>query len=283
MQEQELQETRLRSMNGQLYYQWIMDLTKCSCTMVIHVKSHTDEKGVGTRLNAKVDHYATKAQTALHLIPIALMLTFFVEDYVFYRDGDGWIESNIHVFTGYFMVGQTAKTLTFAYHFHMALWLYDSCPHPIYPYVKASSAYSAMIQLYMRSGQLPMAACIKQKKKSEDSGCMYGCVITEDMYHIFVSCARFKALRDEVREMIVRKLERHFVEFNLKEAHVKGLRLAAKFLFSDSDEIWLLHYSAYYLGHVPKLDALISSVAFNGYITYARFLQNVHGDFQSFT
>src|SRR6202042_63811 len=44
------QENKLRSMNGRSYYRWIADLARRTRTSVVHVKSHTDEMGIGSRL-----------------------------------------------------------------------------------------------------------------------------------------------------------------------------------------------------------------------------------------
>lgn len=109
-----------------------------------------------------------------------------MEDFTLYCDSDGWIESNICIFVDYFMARQTAKSLSSGQHLRMTTWIYDPRPHPQYPYTKAASAYSAMVQLYARSGQLPTASGMKQKGQIEQSGCRYGCQGTEDMYHIFV-------------------------------------------------------------------------------------------------
>jgi hypothetical protein len=57
------------------------------------------------------------------------------------------------------------------------------------------------------------------------------------------------------------------------------LQVAAKFFFRDSETILPLHYLAYYLGHVPKLDALVSMDAFMSTVLRAHFLHNIHGDF----
>ena len=102
------QENKLRSMNGRSYYRWIADLARRTRTSVVHVKSHTDEMGIGSRLNAEADHYASRAQNVTHLIPAAPIPTFFMEDYAFYRDHDGWIEldptNNVWVGVGHVAV-----------------------------------------------------------------------------------------------------------------------------------------------------------------------------------
>ena len=120
------QENKLRTMNGRSYYRWIVDLVTRTRTSVVHVKSHTDNTGIGSWLNAEADYYALSAQKATHLIPTAPIPTFSMEDYAFYHDTDGWIESNICMFVDYFFAKQTARTLSLAHHYRMATWLYDS-------------------------------------------------------------------------------------------------------------------------------------------------------------
>jgi hypothetical protein len=120
---------------------------------------------------------------------------------------------------------------------------------------------------------------MKQKKKMENSGCRYGCMVMEGMYHVFVKCGRFVALRGEARRLIVRRVEKQIEEYKLEESHIMGLLEAAKSFFCDSDMIWPLHYSVYYLGDVPKLNSLLSREGFTNTMTRARFLHNVHGDF----
>jgi len=176
-------ESKFRSTNGRSYYWWIENIIKRTRTVVNHVKSHTDATDIGSWLNVEADHYTSKAQNTTHLIPIAPTPTFFMDDYVFHHEVDEWIESNIRIFIDYFLVKQTAKTLTYAHHHRMATWLYDHCSHPTFLYIKAFSAYSALVQLYARSGQLPTASNMKQKNKNEPNGCRYGCSLNEDMYH----------------------------------------------------------------------------------------------------
>jgi hypothetical protein len=102
---------------------------------------------------------------------------------------------------------------------------------------------------------------------------------TEDMHHVFVKCGRFVALRGEARELIVKRVEKRIEENKVEESLAVGLLEAAKSFFCDSDTIWPLHYSVYYLGHVLKLDSLLSREAFTNTANRMRFLHNVHGDF----
>jgi len=118
-----------------------------------------------------------------------------------------------------------------------------------------------------------------EAEEEENSKCRYGCQMIESMYHIFVGCRRFRELRDEARRLVVKRVEKWIDEYKFEESHATRLLEAAKLFFFDSDLVWWLHYSAYYLGHVPKLDSLISAEAFTNASSHAHFLHNIHGDF----
>jgi hypothetical protein len=81
------------------------------------------------------------------------------------------------------------------------------------------------------------------------------------------------------KNIFLMRVDRRVDEYKLEESQVLGLREAAKYFFYDSDIIWPLHYSVFYLGHVPKLDLLIAKEAFTNTKTHAQFMHNIHGDF----
>jgi hypothetical protein len=120
---------------------------------------------------------------------------------------------------------------------------------------------------------------MKQKGQTEDDRCRYGCRETEDMHHVFVRCEQFRTLRVEAVDLITKKVGKRLEEYDIQESLAKELLETAKFFFYDSDIYWPLHYSAYYLGHVPRLDPLISREALANSTTRARFLFNMHSDF----
>jgi hypothetical protein len=88
-------------------------------------------------LNNKADHYASLAQNATQVLPTTPILTFYMDQFVFYHDLDSWIELNICVFVDYFLARQTATKLSLGHHFQMSTWLYDLRPHPVQPYTRA--------------------------------------------------------------------------------------------------------------------------------------------------
>ena len=138
--------------------------------------------------------------------------------------------------------------------YHMALWLYDPCPPPTYPYVKATSVYSAAVQWYAQLVQLPTPNGMKNKGQGDDTQCRMGCNAT---HHVFVVCKAFNKLREDACQDMVDKTKQKIQAIGLEEAQFTNLLQTAKFLFSECHITWPLHHSFYYLGHIPKLDALI--------------------------
>ncbi|KAJ7843507.1 hypothetical protein B0H14DRAFT_2359025 [Mycena olivaceomarginata] len=54
----------------------------------------------------------------------------------------------------------------------------------------AYSAYLAVVQLYVHSGQLPTTDVLYSRGKLETPLCRLGCKAIEDQHHIFVNCPR---------------------------------------------------------------------------------------------
>jgi hypothetical protein len=149
------QEHRLRSMNRRSYYHWILDLTSRKSATITYTKAHTDATSLDTALNMEAGHYASSAQKVIPSIPIAPIPTFYMDHYTFHREPDSWVESNLRYYTDHFATKATANRLALLPKHHMTTWLYDSNPPPPWVYTKATSAYTALVQLYTRSGQLP--------------------------------------------------------------------------------------------------------------------------------
>ena len=140
------------------------------------------------------------------------------------------------------------------------------------------SAYTALVQLYARSGQLLTAEGMVQKGQSEDDRCRMGCRAVEDMHHIFVVCPEYDKLRTEAREDVVKKMWSHFQTLEIEETHMTGLLKKAKSLFINCSFTWLLHYTFYYLGHIPLLDSHVPLDAFKSRIRHKHFIHNIKGD-----
>ena len=265
-------------MNGCSYYRWIMDLVRKGRTEVIHMKAHTNQVNLPSLLNDEADHSASKSQNITNSLHPAPIPTFFMDRFTFFRPHDRWIESNIHIFINHFLVWNLSQDVLQKHHYRMAKWIYDPHPLPTYPYVKAMVAYSAVVQWYARSGQLPTAVGMKERGQGENIRCRLGCNAIEDTHHIFVLCKSFEKLGADVCWEVVEKTKWKIDTAGLEEAQFMSLLTIAKSLFFDCSKPWPLHHSFYYLGHIPKLNAHIESDIFGSRLKHERFIHNIYGD-----
>ena len=83
----------------------------------------------------------------------------------------------------------------------MATWLYNSHPPLVYPYIRTTAAYLAVMQWYICLGQLPTAAGMKDKGQGDDTQCQMGCIVNEDPHHIFELCKVFRKWRQCFRRV----------------------------------------------------------------------------------
>ncbi|KAJ7803834.1 hypothetical protein B0H14DRAFT_2463490 [Mycena olivaceomarginata] len=184
-------------MTGRSYYRWILALVSKSALKITYTPGHSDEVSVPARMNleAEADHYASAAQRYLARVPTAPIPTFFMDEFTFYTPDDGWIESNIRNYTEKSQSSTASERLGDGHQQRMSLALYDSNSPPEYPYTHAYSAYSAVVQLYARSGQLPTADVLYSRRKLDDPRCRHGCDAIEDQHHLFVNCKRYAGWR----------------------------------------------------------------------------------------
>ena len=272
------QERRLRSMNGRSYYRWILDLVNRKSATITYTKAHTSNTTLESALNREADHYASSAQKSISSIPVAPVPTFFMDAYTFYREPDGWIESNLRYFTDHFSAKATANRLALLPKHRMATWLYDLNSPPPWVYTKAASAYTALVQLYARSGQLPTAQGMFQKKALYSQNCRFGCADTESPHHIFVKCPHYAELRTKELDSLITSIEKRLLEAKLGPEDQALLLESAKSLFSDSETFWPLDSAAFFLGQIPKIDPLIPPDSMNNLINRSRLVHNITSD-----
>lgn len=80
--------------------------------------------------------------------------------------------------------------------------LYDNYTPPEHPYIRASPAYSTVVQLYARSAQLDCAYTRFLRFADMSPLCLAGCDELETVRHIFVICPSFNHLRDEAANAV---------------------------------------------------------------------------------
>ncbi|KAF5374645.1 hypothetical protein D9615_009023 [Tricholomella constricta] len=249
---------RIRGMNGRSYYRWLTELYSDGRIQLEYVKGHSEVSSIPSALNHYADHYASGAQHNVSKIPRAPIPTFLMDAFTFFSPDDGWIESNIRTYADRFMAIATARALQVD--LRMLRSIYDPTPPPDFPYLRALSSYSAMIQLYARAGQLPTAARLFERKLISSSKCRFGCgSIVEDDHHIFVECPRFASHRQDAQDELVESTRIKCADFcpRICDGAASRLVTAAKSLFTDDSRIWPLHRSAYYLGRTPDVATII--------------------------
>jgi hypothetical protein len=271
------QERRLRSMNGRSYYRWILDLVSRKSATITFTKAHTNDISLPASLNREADHYASQAQKMISSIPIAPIPTFCMDSYTFYREPDGWVESNIRHFIDHFSAIATSDRLALLPNHRLATWLYDTNPPPPWIYTKASSAYTALVQLYARSGQLPTADGMCQKKALTSPTCRFGCPENENAHHIFAVCQRYSDMRSKELSSMTTSLTKRLDEAALDKTDQTPILETAKSLFSDSDTVWPLHSTKFFLGQIPKIEPLIP-ISITNSVNRSRLIHNIASD-----
>jgi len=108
--------------------------------------------------------------------------------------------------------------------------------------------------------------------------CQMGCDAIEDTHHVFVACKSFDKLRADACREMVDKTRRKIEAIGLEVAQFISLLKTAESLFSDCPVTWPLHYSFYYVGHIPKLDAHVNPNIFESRLKRERFIHNISGD-----
>ncbi|KII90980.1 hypothetical protein PLICRDRAFT_697396 [Plicaturopsis crispa FD-325 SS-3] len=273
------QDARLKNMNGRSYYRWILSLRERSRAQMIYTPGHSDEVSIPSLLNSEADFYASESQRHLLTIPVAPSPTFFMDTYTFYRERDGWIESNIRHFVDFFLAKQTALSLASSHPYRMYSPLHDNHPPPSYPYTHAQSAHSATIQLYARSGQLPTADVLFRRDKLIGDRCRFGCETSESAHHIFVECPRYTEWRRMTADDVVGRTRMKLAEQEVPEPAQQRLLHTAKSLFCD-DECWPFHQSLFYYGQLPPLPALLPQTEMS-YISRKRLLHHLAADWHT--
>jgi hypothetical protein len=142
----------------------------------------------------------------------------------------------------------------------------------------ATSAYTALVQLYVRSGQLLTAEGMVKKGQSGDNSCRIGHKAIEDMHHIFVNCPKYMKLKDEAIVEVTKKTNARIQSIELEETCTTSLLRIAKSLFINCYFTWPLHYTFYYLKHVLLLDLIIPINIFKTLIQHEHFIHNIKGD-----
>ncbi|KAG1786494.1 hypothetical protein EV424DRAFT_1569229 [Suillus variegatus] len=117
----------------------------------------------------------------------------------------------------------------------LVLGLHDSHHLPDFPYTRASSSFSAAVQLYPRSSQLNTA---------------------ESVHHVFALYPAFLAIRHAYSEQLCDETS-SLLEGKTTDRVREVLQLAARHLFSDDAGLWPQCRMRFYAGVVPPLARIV--------------------------
>src|SRR5258708_17589717 len=167
---------------AQSYYRWLLMLLEDSPQLFFgHIRAHTSSTDAVSILNRVADRLAVTT----HMHPfsqIALLPTFALDQYTMWAGGVGFIENNFSLFVD----GELARIHATSLHYTSG----DRFPHPpisipqSFPYERSTSSYSALVQLYARSGQLPTRRLLFLRGMAPSFRCRFGCYGAETPHHL---------------------------------------------------------------------------------------------------
>ena len=242
------------SLPARSMYRWIYSILTSSQTppTLHHIKAHTSAPDPPSRANDFVDRLASSSHSLPIPPPAVPLPTFTMDKFTPYLPSFNYIDSRLPLLLHSLLASQSFFRSSFT-PFHITLpLLYDTHPPPLHPYTRASSSYSAVVQLYARSGQLPTNLSRATRFHDGSMLCRYGCQSVEDKHHIFVHCEHFHNLRHEYSTSLTTEIETSLTDSSLPTHISVHLLHVATHLFHDNSS-WPLHSSRYYLGLLPSL------------------------------
>ncbi|KAF8340741.1 uncharacterized protein EI90DRAFT_2826951, partial [Cantharellus anzutake] len=180
--------------NARSYYRWFKDiLTRLNGIHFDHVKAHTQAVDMPSVLNRAADHAASLAHSRPSIVPLAPLPTFTMDAFSLWRPFLGFIENNVLSFASSQWSEKSARHLFWTSHQRMPG--FQAMTSPSFPYERTSAGFSACVQLYARSGQLPTRALLHARGLVASAQCRLGCISAESMHHLFSECPVFRSFR----------------------------------------------------------------------------------------
>ncbi|KAL0946881.1 hypothetical protein HGRIS_013047 [Hohenbuehelia grisea] len=241
---------------GRPLYRWLMHILSPESPdaqpNLAYTPAHTGNLSTPALANTFVDSLAGSAQ-AQAIPPVAAPVpTFTMDDFMIYTPAHSYVDTDPRLFVEETMVDTLANDFkSFRPASFMSLSLYDSHPPPEHPYVRASAAYSATVQLYAHSQQLDTKLTRFVCLKNTTPWCSFGCDRLETAHHIFVVCPSFKGFRDAARKTVHEETSAILENADLAEQYGRVVE-ASLLLFSDT-HIWPARRSHFFLGVIPPV------------------------------
>ncbi|KAI0361274.1 hypothetical protein OH77DRAFT_1391885 [Trametes cingulata] len=244
-------------------YRWLLDLRSRfpNSPRISYTPAHTSSASIPARANAHVDALASSpAAHSPSLRPPSLPLpTFTLPDYTLHSPAHGYVESNLQSFLASHASSLASHSDRLRPNLLLFRPLYDQHTPPPHPYTRASSAYSAAVQLYARSSQLDTAFTRFARLGDCLPWCHAGCNAIETMHHIFVQCPSFDGLRQSALQDLIRDTSEQLAAAETTPPLTEVVLRITSALFSDSVDVWPQYTSRYYFGTMPPLRCTTAS------------------------
>ncbi|KAG1792347.1 uncharacterized protein HD556DRAFT_1482054 [Suillus plorans] len=140
-------------------YRWLFSLlhSPTPAPSLVWTAGHTNGLAPECLTNDYVDRMTSYVQERRGVIPSAPLATFSMDDYAMFASGYGFVENNLSSLLISRLEDSYALSDSFRPARALTLALYDSHRLPDLPYTRASSSFSAIVQLYAWSSQLDTA------------------------------------------------------------------------------------------------------------------------------
>ena len=242
------------SLPARSLYKWILMVLRSSPQnpSLLHVRAHTSASDPASLANRHVDHLASSSHSLPIPPPPVPVPTFSMDKFTPHLPSFQYIESNLPQLLHSLLASRTFSNPSFVPLSVLSPFFYDSHSPPLHPYTQASSSFSAVVQLYTRSGQLPTNLSMATRFRDRLMLCRFGCPSIEDPHHIFVHCPLFQPLRDEYSANLLADTRRILTKSTLPNPTINHLVCVASHLFQD-DPSWPIQSSRFYLGLSPPL------------------------------
>jgi hypothetical protein len=139
---------------------------------------------------------------------------------------------------------------------------------------------TALLQLQVRSGQLPIPARLQQRKMTTNGCSLCGAAAqATDEHHIFVTCPAVQSHLANHKAQLEQRLPEG-LDIRSRNRALENFSLCT----TDGPQ-WLGHFSAYYMGRVPeqlrqryivKQDPLIMSILTSQCLVLAAHIWSIH-------
>jgi len=242
------------SLPARSLYRWIYSILTSSPNhpTLHHIRAHTSAPDPASLANDTADNFASSSHSLLIPPPPVPLPTFFMDRFTPYIPSFQYIDSNLPALLHSLLASRSFFNSSFTPLHTLSPFFYDCQPAPLHPYTHSSSSYSAVVQLYARSNQLPTNYSRAIRFHSGNILCRFGCQSLEDVHHLFVHCPLFDKLRDEYSQALVSDAEHILNNLTLPTTISSHLVRVITHLFRD-DSSWPLHSSRFYLGLLPPL------------------------------